>query len=529
MRFPAASGEQAAEIASVLAAEAVRNRCLLPQHDYCSSEQSAHAPALSSVKLDTASQFFGMVASFKMKPDSVTGGNSLQQPAGYDMTNTPSVVAPSQQSFSNGTCCEVRLREHAGQSCTVWGQQLPPKGYDDGCSSCCFADDRGVSCDPNSLELYIAAPDCFNAPTAAGRYPPTASSLQSTYPATPICPDSACTRTDDQTVRDLSDFLFGPVVSASSRRQCNQPGAPCSPQCSLASEQSLDYLQTSACQPYSCLPQVPEPTWQDSWQHRTAISEQTGLSDSAHDRNPQQLDVNCNCDTNKTNCNFAPHDQGPAAVMKSFSSKYADQKDALGSASSWTKDMSLTLNYWSIEDALTDPVVVSAETDSCIELAHPSCSVAEQDTTQGLQQRAESAQLAISGRAGPGEADVTGQRPAAFSDAERGTNRSAVSCAVKLEPRQSSSGDHDLAPKAEGQPEELSRTREQQLQRYRDKKVKRLLQPAVRYKLRKANADQRPRIKGRFVKKHEEAAARQLAAMEKLSAAPPTPGTNSSR
>lgn len=38
------------------------------------------------------------------------------------------------------------------------------------------------------------------------------------------------------------------------------------------------------------------------------------------------------------------------------------------------------------------------------------------------------------------------------------------------------------------------------LERYREKKRKRTNQPTVRYYMRKVNADNRPRIKGRFVK-----------------------------
>ena len=51
------------------------------------------------------------------------------------------------------------------------------------------------------------------------------------------------------------------------------------------------------------------------------------------------------------------------------------------------------------------------------------------------------------------------------------------------------------------------RTRAEQLSRYREKKMRRASQPKIRYKLLKANADRRPRIKGRFVKKSEMAAS----------------------
>ena len=47
------------------------------------------------------------------------------------------------------------------------------------------------------------------------------------------------------------------------------------------------------------------------------------------------------------------------------------------------------------------------------------------------------------------------------------------------------------------------RTRAEQLSRYREKKMRRATHPKIRYKLLKANADRRPRIKGRFVKKSE--------------------------
>jgi len=47
------------------------------------------------------------------------------------------------------------------------------------------------------------------------------------------------------------------------------------------------------------------------------------------------------------------------------------------------------------------------------------------------------------------------------------------------------------------------RTRTQCLQRYREKKARRLYTKKIRYELRKINADRRPRIKGRFVRKEE--------------------------
>ncbi|KXZ44490.1 hypothetical protein GPECTOR_67g331 [Gonium pectorale] len=47
------------------------------------------------------------------------------------------------------------------------------------------------------------------------------------------------------------------------------------------------------------------------------------------------------------------------------------------------------------------------------------------------------------------------------------------------------------------------RTRAECLERYREKKARRLYTKKIRYQLRKINADKRPRIKGRFVKKEE--------------------------
>eukprot|EP00951_Prasinocladus_malaysianus_P002220 scaffold15717_cov43-Prasinocladus_malaysianus.AAC.2 len=49
--------------------------------------------------------------------------------------------------------------------------------------------------------------------------------------------------------------------------------------------------------------------------------------------------------------------------------------------------------------------------------------------------------------------------------------------------------------------EAFVRSRAEQLRRYREKKARRDHQPKVRYVLRKANADKRPRIKGRFIGK----------------------------
>lgn len=47
------------------------------------------------------------------------------------------------------------------------------------------------------------------------------------------------------------------------------------------------------------------------------------------------------------------------------------------------------------------------------------------------------------------------------------------------------------------------RTRAEALERYRVKKARRAYTKRIRYQLRKINADKRPRIKGRFVKKEE--------------------------
>lgn len=51
--------------------------------------------------------------------------------------------------------------------------------------------------------------------------------------------------------------------------------------------------------------------------------------------------------------------------------------------------------------------------------------------------------------------------------------------------------------------EQEVRTRKECLERYKEKKARRLYTKKIRYQLRKINADKRPRIKGRFVKKEE--------------------------
>lgn len=50
---------------------------------------------------------------------------------------------------------------------------------------------------------------------------------------------------------------------------------------------------------------------------------------------------------------------------------------------------------------------------------------------------------------------------------------------------------------------DVVRTRKECLERYKEKKARRLYAKKIRYHLRKINADKRPRIKGRFVKKEE--------------------------
>ena len=51
---------------------------------------------------------------------------------------------------------------------------------------------------------------------------------------------------------------------------------------------------------------------------------------------------------------------------------------------------------------------------------------------------------------------------------------------------------------------EFAKQRQECLKRYREKKARRGQTKMVRYQLRKINADRRPRIKGRFIKKGEE-------------------------
>ena len=60
---------------------------------------------------------------------------------------------------------------------------------------------------------------------------------------------------------------------------------------------------------------------------------------------------------------------------------------------------------------------------------------------------------------------------------------------------------------------ELAKQRQECLRRYREKKARRGHTKMVRYQLRKINADRRPRIKGRFIKKGEEGHPEAVAAM----------------
>lgn len=50
------------------------------------------------------------------------------------------------------------------------------------------------------------------------------------------------------------------------------------------------------------------------------------------------------------------------------------------------------------------------------------------------------------------------------------------------------------------------RTRAQAIARYLEKKARRVHTKKIRYQMRKLNADRRPRVKGRFVKREEAAA-----------------------
>jgi hypothetical protein len=58
-------------------------------------------------------------------------------------------------------------------------------------------------------------------------------------------------------------------------------------------------------------------------------------------------------------------------------------------------------------------------------------------------------------------------------------------------------------PRSATDPAVFARARAECLERYRAKKARRLYTKKIRYHLRKVNADKRPRIKGRFVKKEE--------------------------
>lgn len=55
-------------------------------------------------------------------------------------------------------------------------------------------------------------------------------------------------------------------------------------------------------------------------------------------------------------------------------------------------------------------------------------------------------------------------------------------------------------------PDHVPRTRAQAIARYLDKKARRVHTKRIRYQMRKLNADRRPRVKGRFVKREEAAA-----------------------
>ncbi len=54
----------------------------------------------------------------------------------------------------------------------------------------------------------------------------------------------------------------------------------------------------------------------------------------------------------------------------------------------------------------------------------------------------------------------------------------------------------------------VPRTRAEAVQRYLEKKARRVHTKRIRYQMRKLNADRRPRIKGRFVKREEAARMR---------------------
>jgi hypothetical protein len=67
---------------------------------------------------------------------------------------------------------------------------------------------------------------------------------------------------------------------------------------------------------------------------------------------------------------------------------------------------------------------------------------------------------------------------------------------------------HSLLPVDAATHAVLLRSRREKLERFREKKRNRLLKKTIRYASRKAYAEVRPRIKGRFARKDEVAAMR---------------------
>mmetsp|Transcript_34779 Transcript_34779/g.88087 ORF Transcript_34779/g.88087 Transcript_34779/m.88087 type:complete len:385 (-) Transcript_34779:2027-3181(-) len=106
---------------------------------------------------------------------------------------------------------------------------------------------------------------------------------------------------------------------------------------------------------------------------------------------------------------------------------------------------------------------------------------------------------------------VAAQRPSSPSiSAGSGSAQGVVPQAAPPVPRAMQAGRSRHAPAAaapeqggSASSDEPVRTRQEALERYRQKKASRMYTKKIRYQLRKINADKRPRIKGRFVKKSE--------------------------
>eukprot|EP00192_Tetraselmis_astigmatica_P004208 CAMPEP_0117674560 /NCGR_PEP_ID=MMETSP0804-20121206/15109_1 /TAXON_ID=1074897 /ORGANISM="Tetraselmis astigmatica, Strain CCMP880" /LENGTH=495 /DNA_ID=CAMNT_0005483449 /DNA_START=339 /DNA_END=1826 /DNA_ORIENTATION=- len=474
-----------------------------------SQQQQPTARCLSGAGVDVLSLPWGLMTS---RVEENSGKSWMQSNEDFSQFQDhwfPNIsTAPAEQQFDvrgdlrhspfSSSCISAAPGEHL-TSLYPPGSAFDPAGRNDSISSSL----------PMSL-MFHSDSSCHSSPAlqldpSSTRHQPVANAVLApemlrSLPADstpPPCFDTGCKEYDGgATAADLQTLLAAiPPVSNqqpdmySSQPQASMGALQQQPLTDVQQHPLVDsYLLKapgSSCAEY-ILPKEPAQLWPELYGQTGAMTSSLPVQPPSASYAKIETLGNSACNTSHSNLPSMQDQLADPSANSALSNAHLGGQKMASCAS--CNDMSLSLNYSNVRDSFKVEAPAAAATDSSGE---PQLSSgADSDTFFQLQ---------------PGRAVVSPQK-----EVETDSYATGCNVAVRLEPRHSSSGDLMISANTDdgqdGQPP--TRTRQQQLQRYREKKLKRFMQPPVRYKLRKANADQRPRIKGRFVKKHEEEAAR---------------------